>query len=73
MAGNKDQTAARTVTIGDTVYPVSNMSQDAKEALVKVDITDRFIENLEARLSMARTARAKSVNDLKIVLQSGEK
>lgn len=75
MSGNErlDETAAdteRTVAIGDRTYKVAEFDSESKMVLAHVDMTDTHIRDLEARLSIARTARAKYIQSLKQSLQN---
>lgn len=60
----------RTVEIGDRIYKVTDFGSQSKLALAHVDMTDTHIRDLEARLSIARTARGKYIQSLKQSLQN---
>jgi len=59
----------RTVTIGKRSHRVADFSSQSRAALEYVDMTDIHIRDLEARLSIARTAKAKYIQNLKRSLQ----
>lgn len=75
MSGNKDPKLSggqeqRTVTIGERTYQVADFNADSRKVLSHVDMTDTHIRDLEARLAIARTARAKYIQSLKQSLES---
>lgn len=55
----------RTVTLGSRVFKVSEFDEESRLVLAHVDMTDTHIRDLEARLSIARTARAQYIENLK--------
>lgn len=48
----------QTVTIDGTEYALADLSQDAKNQLTNLRVTDREIERLNQQLAIAQTARA---------------
>jgi transcription elongation GreA/GreB family factor len=56
------------VTIDGVNYALNELSDAAKTQLANVQATDRHIQELEAELAIAQTARAAYADTLKITL-----
>lgn len=66
-------TQKKTVTINDVPYNFSDLSQEAKNQLLNLRITDQEIERLKQQLAIAQTARMAYAKALENELPAVEK
>ncbi|TFH86524.1 hypothetical protein EQG41_11230 [Billgrantia azerbaijanica] len=67
-----EQTAAQTVTIDGKEYAMDQLSEDARNQLVNLRVTDQEISRLQQQLAIVQTARVAYANALKKELDSAE-
>ncbi len=62
----------KTITINDVVYNVSDLSENAKNQVTNLHITDQEIGRLNQQLAIAQTARAAYAKALATELPKSE-
>lgn len=62
------QEKAQTVTIDGNEYNVADLSENARNQLVNLRVTDQEIQRLNQQLAIAQTARTAYANALKAEL-----
>lgn len=63
----------KTVTVNNVRYNVSELSQEAKNQLVNISVTDQEIERLKQLMAIAQTARMAYAKALETALPAAEK
>lgn len=58
------------ITINDQQYDLNDLSEDARQQIMNLRITDQEIERVKQRLAIAQTARAYYANALAAELPS---
>jgi hypothetical protein len=67
------QKQGQTVTINDVPYNFNDLSQEAKNQVLNLRITDQEIEHLKQKLAIAQTARLAYAKALENELPAVEK
>lgn len=67
-----EQEAGKTMTIDGKEYALDQLSEEARNQVVNLRVTDQEISRLKQQMAIAQTARTAYANALKNELESAE-